>query len=56
MLVWINGAFGAGKTQTAFELARRLADAHVADPELLGFALRWTLPPAAHGDFQDLAL
>jgi len=56
MLVWINGAFGAGKTQTAFELARRLADAHVADPELLGFALRRTLPPAAHGDFQDLAL
>lgn len=54
MLIWINGAFGAGKTQTAFELHRRLADAHVADPELIGFALHRTLPAAARGDFQDL--
>lgn len=56
MPIWINGAFGAGKTQTAFELRRRLVDAHVADPELLGFALQRTLPPAARTDFQDLAL
>jgi hypothetical protein len=56
VLIWINGAFGAGKTQTAFELRRRLADAHVADPELVGLALRRTLPPGARpGDFQDLA-
>lgn len=54
MLIWINGAFGAGKTQTAHELARRLDNAHVADPELLGFALRKMLPPSARGDFQDL--
>lgn len=39
MLIWINGAFGAGKTHTAFELRRRLADALVSDPELLGVAL-----------------
>ena len=56
MIVWINGAFGAGKSQTAVELRRRLHDAHVADPELVGLALRRTLPPAARpGDFQDLA-
>ncbi|SFJ57956.1 AAA family ATPase [Cellulomonas sp. KH9] len=55
MLIWINGAFGAGKTQTAFELRRRLVGAHVADPELLGFAMHRTLPPAARDDFQDLA-
>jgi len=54
VLLWINGAFGAGKTQTAFELARRLPRAHVADPELLGFALQRTLPPRTAGDFQDL--
>ncbi|MGF6823486.1 hypothetical protein M2317_002399 [Microbacterium sp. ZKA21] len=54
MLIWINGAFGSGKTHTAFELKRRLADAHVADPELLGFALHKMLPAAVHGDFQDL--
>jgi len=55
VLIWINGAFGAGKTQTAFELRRRLVGAHVADPELLGFAMHRTLPPAARDDFQDLA-
>lgn len=53
MLVWINGAFGAGKTQTAFELHRRLPDAHVADPELIGFAIHKMLPARARGDFQD---
>lgn len=54
MLIWINGAFGAGKTQTAFELQRRLPSAHIADPEHLGFALQRTLPPAARTDFQNL--
>lgn len=54
MLIWINGAFGAGKTQTTFELHRRLIGAHVADPELIGFALQKTLPAATAGDFQDL--
>ena len=47
-------AFGAGKTQTAFELARRLSNAHVADPELLGFALHRMQPSATRRDFQDL--
>jgi hypothetical protein len=54
VLIWINGAFGAGKTHTAFELQRRLPDAHVADPELLGFALQRTLPREGRSDFQDL--
>lgn len=53
MLVWINGAFGAGKTQTAFELNRRVPDSHVADPELVGFAIHKMLPATARGDFQD---
>ncbi|WP_407664437.1 hypothetical protein [Mycolicibacterium grossiae] len=53
MLVWINGAFGAGKTQTAFELHRRLPASHVADPELIGFAIHRMLPPGARADFQD---
>lgn len=25
MIIWLNGAFGAGKTQTAYELRRRLS-------------------------------
>lgn len=51
--MWINGAFGAGKTQTAFELHRRLSESHVADPELIGFAIHKMLPARARADFQD---
>lgn len=54
MLIWLNGAFGVGKTQTAFELQRRVCGAHVADPELLGFAMHKMLPEQARVDFQDL--
>lgn len=54
MLVWINGPFGVGKTQTAFELHRRLAGSVVCDPEEIGYGLHRTLPPALRGDFQDL--
>lgn len=54
VLIWINGAFGAGKTHTAFELQRRLGNAHVADPELLGIALQHTLPANSCPDYQDL--
>lgn len=54
VLIWINGAFGAGKTHTAFELKRRLDGSHVADPEVAGFAFHRMIPPAERGDFQDL--
>lgn len=54
MLIWINGAYGVGKTQTAHELHRRLTASHVADPELLGFAMHKMLPPSRRDDFQDL--
>lgn len=53
VLIWINGAFGSGKTQTAHELQRRVGSAHVADPELLGFALHKMLPAHERTDFQD---
>jgi hypothetical protein len=55
MLVWINGPFGGGKTQTAHEISRRLPGSIICDPELLGFGLHRMLPPALRGDFQDLA-
>ncbi|MFD5628816.1 MULTISPECIES: AAA family ATPase [unclassified Streptomyces] len=54
MLLWINGPFGGGKTQTAHEIQRRLAGSVVCDPELAGFGLRRMLPPELRGDFQDL--
>ncbi|WP_329119155.1 AAA family ATPase [Streptomyces sp. NBC_01353] len=53
-LLWINGPFGGGKTQTAYELRRRLPGSVVCDPEHVGFGLHRTLPPALRGDFQDL--
>lgn len=55
MLLWINGPFGAGKTQTAHEIRRRLAGSIICDPESLGFGLHRMMPPALRGDFQDLA-
>ena len=54
MLVWINGPFGGGKTQTACELQRRLARSVVCDPEHIGFGLRRMMPPYLRGNFQDL--
>jgi hypothetical protein len=54
VLLWINGPFGGGKTQTAYELHRRLPGSVVCDPEHVGFGLHRMLPPDLRGDFQDL--
>lgn len=57
MLLWINGAFGAGKTSAAFALHRRLPGSFVFDPENLGFFLRENLPPVCQRpDFQQMPL
>ncbi|MFC4599801.1 AAA family ATPase [Cohnella hongkongensis] len=54
MIVWINGAFGAGKTQTAYELHRRLPGSYVYDPENVGYFIRKNVPKQiALDDFQD---
>jgi hypothetical protein len=55
VLIWINGPFGGGKTQTAFELHRRLPGSVVCDPEEPGFGLHRMTPPHLRGDFQDHA-
>ena len=54
MLVWINGPFGGGKTQTAYELQRRLPGSVICDPEEVGFGLHRMTPRHLRGDFQDL--
>ena len=45
MIIWLNGAFGSGKTHTAYELQRRLPNAYVYDPENAGYFIRKNLPP-----------
>ncbi|MDX2676570.1 MULTISPECIES: NUDIX hydrolase [Streptomyces] len=58
-VVWINGAFGAGKTTTARELIDLIPNSTLFDPEVIGGALPYLLPPkrlAEAGDFQDLPI
>ncbi|GAA1264090.1 hypothetical protein GCM10009665_61960 [Kitasatospora nipponensis] len=55
MLLWINGPFGGGKTQTAHEIRRRLPGSVICDPEHVGFGLHRMTPPALRADFQDIA-
>lgn len=57
MLVWIDGAFGVGKTTVAKALARRWPAALTFDPEQLGFLLRRVGPPDLRTrDFQEMPL
>ncbi len=57
MIIWINGAFGAGKTTAAYELHRRLPGSFVFDPEEAGFYIRARLPKSLRGsDFQDFPM
>jgi hypothetical protein len=52
MIIWLNGAFRAGKTALAEELHRRLPAAVVFNPEDVGLMLwKWLEP---NDDFQDL--
>lgn len=53
MLLWINGPFGGGKSQTARELHGRLPGSVICDPELLGYGLHRMLPARLRDDFQD---
>lgn len=56
MVIWINGAFGAGKTSVARRIFALRPGALLFDPEQIGFLLRRLLPIARVADFQDLPL
>ncbi|MFH8293172.1 NUDIX domain-containing protein [Streptomyces sp. NPDC018059] len=59
MIVWINGAFGAGKTSAARELIELIPNSTFFDPEVIGGALPHLLPPkrlAEVSDYQDLPI
>lgn len=54
MLIWLNGAHGAGKTSTAKAILARRPDARLIDPEQIGFLLRRTWPGPLPDDFKDM--
>ena len=37
MIMWINGAFGSGKTSCEYELKKQIWNSYVYDPENIGF-------------------
>jgi chloramphenicol 3-O-phosphotransferase len=54
-VVWLNGAFGVGKTSVARALRARVRGAVVVDPERIGWVLaRVTARGRCAGDFQEL--
>ena len=57
MIIWVNGAFGSGKTQTAYELHRRIPHSFVFDPENTGYYIRKNIPGVMlKADFQEYPL
>ncbi len=55
-LIWLNGAFGSGKTSVARRLVAASVTAWLLDPEQIGFTLRKLMPWRAGEDFQTLPL
>ncbi|MGP4047535.1 AAA family ATPase [Streptomyces sp. 2A115] len=53
MIIWLNGAFGVGKTSTAKELTSLLPDSTLFDAEQVGYMLLHILGKPRR-DFQDL--
>ena len=56
MIIWINGAFGTGKTTTSELLHQAIPAAHIFDPEDIGYIIQKTFPAARSLDYQDLAI
>lgn len=55
MIIWINGAFGVGKTTAARALVNECSTLRLFDPEDVGEMLVRNLSDQQVGDFQDLA-
>lgn len=58
MIVWINGAFGSGKSTTAELLHSKIKFSHIYDPEQVGYFLWDSFPTEMKkkGDFQDIEI
>ncbi len=54
MILWVNGAFGSGKSTVSYELNRRIPNSFVFDPENVGYFIRKNAPrQILKDDFQD---
>ena len=54
-VIWLNGAFGVGKTTVAEVLVEQVNGATLIDPELVGALLRVLVPPDWQTEnFQDM--
>jgi hypothetical protein len=56
MLIWINGAHGAGKTSVARKMTATRPEARLIDPEQIGFMLRRIWPHPLPEDFKQMPL
>jgi shikimate kinase len=54
MIIWLNGAFGVGKTTVGKELVSLLPEGKLSDPERIGYIMRRTF--WRHVDYQDVPL
>ena len=52
MIVWLNGAFGCGKTTTAAELCPLIPSSRLFDPETVGYMLQANLADHPVSDFR----
>ena len=52
-IVWLNGAFGVGKSTTALHMLALDPTWHLFDPEWVGYMLRANLHGFEEADFQD---
>ena len=55
-IIWINGAFGAGKTTVVEHLNDAVAGARVFAPEIIGSLMHYLGEESPTGDFQDIEL
>lgn len=54
MIIWINGSFGVGKTETAVLLNKKIAHSYIYDPENIGYFIQDNIPlEIRKDDFQD---
>ncbi|MFI7641713.1 hypothetical protein [Nonomuraea sp. NPDC049400] len=52
MIIWLNGAFGAGKTATSNQLMSLLPNARLFAPETVGYYVRQVITKEIDG-FQN---